>query len=618
MYKIKRLTQLVLLFFLSLFLTEEIVAQVTCSASAPPRVAVGNTFEYKVALNEKPSNIVSTSFADFRLVGGPQVSSSSSITIANGQTVQNFSYVYTYYLQAEKQGSFVIPGAVFTVKGQQVKSNNVTVNVVEASQSQQATQGRQSQPQSAPPTLDKDEVFIKAYASKTNPYQGEQITVTYKLYVGPSINGGYQIGNVNLPSQNGLWTYQLGDPNTDAPRTTETVNGKRYTVYEIRKMAVFPQKSGEITISPFEVDFHARIIYQVQGGRSIFDQFFGGGQRAQDYKLSIKSNSVKLNVKSLPAGNKPDDFSGLVGNFDIKSQLSRSELKSNDATNLTVTISGNGNIQHIEAPIIQFPPDFDVSEPKVTDNINTHGSTVSGSRVFEYVIIPRSHGKFTIPEAQFNYFDLRSNSYKTVSTETFDIQVEKGEGADVNTTSYSSHQKDIKILDRDIRFIKYSDRSFSKKSEPFFASTRYFIWLLLPVLLFALFLWIWHRQIKLRQNEILVRDKKANKVARKRLKKANKLINDPHSEAFYIEISKALWGYISDKFHIPLAQLSMQTVESKLKEKGLDEDSIQEFLSTLHRCEFARFAPGDPEQLKQEMYEQTLHFITNIEKNNKR
>lgn len=611
----------IVLLFLLLTSNYQAIAQVTCSATAPARVEMGRAFEYTITLNEQPSKMTAVNFTNFKVLNGPRTGTSFSSTFVNGQAQHSQSFSYTYILQPEKEGSFTIPGSEFIVNGNKIKSNNVTITVVQGSQSSQGGQtnqtrqgGQNQTAQSAAPEVSKDDVFVRGSASKTNSYQGEQVIVTYKLYISSAFNGGYQINNINLPTQSGLWSYQLGDQSAGAPKTTETVNNKQYTVFEIRRQAVFPQKTGEITITPMEIDFIGRVIFRTQSGGSLWDQIFGGGgQQAKDYDLNLVSNSIKLHVKPLPEKNKPDNFNELVGNFTIKSELSRSELKANDATNLIITISGSGNIQHVEALNIQFPADFDVTDPKISDNIHPGNSGITGSRSFEYVIIPRSQGNFTIPAATFSFFDLKTGSYKTLFTEEYHLKIEKGEGTGASAETFSN-QKDIKVLDRDIRFIKTSDHAYQKIRTPFFASSWYFTLILSPLFLFIIFLIIVRKQIEAKKNIIQTKDRKANKVARKRLKTAHKLLVGNDTEAFYIEISKVLWGYMSDKFHIPLSQLSMESVEERLQKKGLPQESIQEFTHTLQRCEFARFSPEDPEKLKHEMYDLTHSFITKIEK----
>ncbi|MCQ2285869.1 MAG: BatD family protein [Bacteroidales bacterium] len=588
-------------------------AQVNCKASAPSQVSVGQSFNFSITLNEQ-GKVIATNFNGFDVLGGPNTSSSTSMSITNGTVTKSSSYTYSYVLQATKEGSFTIPPVTMNVNGKQVKSNSVTITVVKGNNtnSSNGTRTNRNQQQAAP-NFDKSDVFVKAYASKDNPYQGEQVIITHKLYVGQGVNGGYQVNGATMPSQKGFWTYTLGDPDAEAPAKTEVLNGKRYTVHEIRRTAAFPQQSGSLTVTPFELDFMCRVIYQVQTNDP-FDFFFGGGQRAQDYNWKIKSNSLKINAKPLPENGRPADFSGVVGDFTMTATLSRNELKANDATNLIITIKGNGNIQHIEALPIDFPSDFDVTDPKISDNINTMGNGVTGSRSFEYVIIPRSAGNFTIPSSTFSYFDSKSGKYKTLETPEFKLKIAKGDGN--SGVVSSSNKKDIKKLWTDIRFIKAVNNGFSLKHLPLFGTPWYFLGLLLPLILFILFIIIWRKKIEERQNVAETRNRRANKVARKRLKNAEKLLKTNEKEAFYVEISRVLWGYMSDKFKIPLAQLSMETVEAKLREKSLSEEAIQDFISTLDQCEFARFAPGDASEMMHNMYDLSMQFITKIEKKN--
>lgn len=599
-----------------LLISVNVSAQVTCKASAPSQVAVNQTFYLSFALNAKADKVASISFNTFDVLGGPSQSYSSSTSIVNGKMSSTTSYTYTYILQATKEGSYTIPAVTFVVDGKQVKSNPLNIKVVASSSGANSGSGagQSARSQSASTSFDKKDVFVKTFASKSNPYQGEQVVVTHKLYVGTSVNGGFRVEKVDMPTQSGFWSYTLGDPNADAPHTVETVNGKKYNVYEIRRTALFPQKSGKLTVSPMKIDLLCRVIYQVRSN-DFWDDFFGGGQRSQDYHLNLSSNSITLNVKDLPQKGRPENFSGVVGSFDIKSHLTRNELKTNDAANLIVTIEGTGNLQHIEALPINFPPDFDVTEPKITDNINTRGNVVTGSRSFEYILIPRSVGEFVIPATEFVYFDNNSGRYKTLSTEEYQFKVAKG-ASDSGVATTVANKKDVQILDRDIRFIKSVNDGFKPAGNRFFGTWLYWLLLLLPFLVQGIFIVIWKQQIENRRNVAQLKDRRANKVARKRLKKAGKLLADHSKEEFYVEISRALWGYMSDKFHIPLAQLSLETVELKLKEKQLSEDSINDFMATLNQCEYARFAPGDSAALMNEMYEASLQFITRIEQKN--
>lgn len=587
-----------------LFATVSAYTQTTCTATAPAKVGINEAIQYTVKLNEKPSKIVSQDFGTFTLAGGPSQGSSTSISFINGQQSMKSEYSYTYTLKPSKLGEASIPGVTFLVNGKQVKSNAVTVTVTQENQRQQQQQQRRSswwdwdmpsaQPQQQ--QLSKDDVILKASSSKTNPYEGEEVIITHKLYLSSNIQNFQPTGN-EFPSQPDLWTYTLGDPEAEPKHTVETLNGKRYNVFELRKTAVYPQKTGEITITPLELE----------GIVTIPSGWFG-----RQEKMNLKSNSVTLNVKPLPQG-KPMGYSGLVGKFTLKSSLTKNELATNDATNLVITVSGSGNIQHIEDLNINFPTDFDVTDPAISDRVQTGGSSVSGSRSFEYVIIPRAAGTFTIPAAEFSYFDLATHSYKTLTTESYTVTVTKGAGEE-NTVEGNSFKQDIQILDKDIRYIKNGHHSIVPAGKHFFGTLPYWILLFLPLFLFVLLLIVWRKRIHNRENVVQLRDRRANKVARKSLKKAKALLASNKEEEFYVEISRALWGYMSDKFHIPLADLSMDTVRNRLSEKGVAEEDIEEFVSTLNECEFARFAPNSGHDLMNHLYDLSLQFITKIEK----
>ncbi len=423
------------------FFTLSLQAQVTCKATAPSQVPNGEYFKYKVVLNEKASKITSVSFPNFDVVNGPSTEMSSSFSMSNGKTTRSETYSYTYTLQAKKEGTFTIPSTVFTVNGKSVKSNSVQVKVVAAG----ARQNNASQQGGA--KFNQKEVLLRASASKSKPYLGEQVVVTYKLYIPPTVNGGFQVSNTTMPSQPNVWSIELGDPNSDATRYAETLNGVRYTVYEVKQHAIFPQKSGSISITPMEMEILCRIIYRQSSGDPFYDRVFGN-QRSQDYNLKISSNQLKLEVLPLPEAGKPDAYTDIVGDYTLKTKLSRNELNVNDATNLTLTISGSGNLQHIESLPINFPPDFDVADPQITDKINTKGNSVTGSRSFEYVIIPRNGGEFTIDPIDFAFFNPKSKQYKTLTTELLTLKVE-GEASEAITAS-TTNQKNIKILGNDI------------------------------------------------------------------------------------------------------------------------------------------------------------------------
>ncbi|HOS16419.1 MAG TPA: BatD family protein [Bacteroidales bacterium] len=604
----------VVLLIVGLFISTSLQAQnIQVKASAPNQVGVGQSFRLTYSCNERISSVDVPKTNAFTLLSGPQTSSSSSMQIINGQMTSSSTYSWTYIMQADKEGTYDIPGAIVNVNGKGIRSNSVRIQVI-ASSSQQAQQGNNQRPSAQSQTFDKNDFFIKAFVSNTNPYVEEQVIIQYKLYLGPQAQR-YQASIRKLPSSTGFWTYDLNDKDAEPARTTETINGKKYTVMDLYAVAVFPQKTGKLSISPLEVQTIVQVVMQQQQRSNnpwdVFfnDPFFGGG-RVQNIELELKSNPVTLNVKELPK-NKPVDFSGLVGNFTMKASLSRNKLSTDNATNFSITISGSGNLQHIQAPEIEFPSDFDVHEPNIMDNIQKGANGVSGSRTFEYVIIPRNPGDFVIPAANFSYYDKTKKQYVTLTTNEIPLKVEKGKGQAGQYYS-SSNKKNVQIIGTDIRYIKTTDTQLKTKHNAFFLTPLYWLLLFLPFIGFVLFVILLRKQIENKKNMAKIKDKKASKLARKRLLKAEKYMKSGNNEQFYIEISQALWGYISDKFHIPLVELSLDTTRRKLEERNLKPELIDECMNVLNQCEYERFAPAS-DTTAQMLYEMSFRFITAIE-----
>lgn len=597
-------------------LSTQIHAQVTCTAKAPGQVSVGQAFYLTFELNEKADKLPAINFTNFKYAGGPNTEVLSNISIVNGSMSSVQVYRYTYTLIAEKEGTFTLPAVTFSVKNQSVKSNSLSIAVTASaapSQNQQTYDNRQS---TTVQGFNKEDFFIKAFVSNASPYVGEQVIVSYKLYLGPQTYG-YRNQITSRPIAQGFWTYDLESKDENAGKKEEIIDGKKFTVIDMFSMVVFPQKSGKLTISPLETDMIIQVVVQQQQrqrSNDIFDLFFSdpfsGGNRVQNMELKLSSNPVTIQATDLPKANQPYEFSELVGDFKLSAKLSRDKLAAHDAANLTVTISGSGNLQYIEPLNFSFPSDIAVHDPVIRDNINVSSSGVSGSRTFEYVLIPEVEGDYIIPSASFSYFDKRKKSYITLNTPEFTLAVEKGQAS--NTVSFSGNKTDIKVLGSDIHHIKMN-RDLQKQQAHFFLSPVYWIALFLPVMLLALFIILFRKKIESRKNIVLLRDKKASKTAKKRLRKAEKLLHGKQDEAFYIEISKVLWGYISDKFHIPLGQLSLESAYQKLSERNMREDSINEFIHTLQDCEYVRFSPFS-DITPDKMYERTFNFITKIER----
>lgn len=609
----KKYIVLIILFLtkLNIIVAEDIKFSASASSTT---VGTGQQFSVTFSINTGDGrNFKAPSFKGFSVLSGPNQSSSSSTQIINGSFSQTVSFSYTYYLQAGNEGTYTIGPAYINVGGKTYESNPITIKVVKdnsASQNRSNQGNNQGQNQQSASFSDKD-IFLRASISNASPYMGEQIIVTYKLYTSVGISQ-YSINKT--PSNKGLWSEDLTKENERPKQYKEYIDGKQYIVAEIKKVAMFPQESGNLTIEPLEVDVIAQIPVQRRRTNTIFDFFDDPfGSSVQNIKKTIKSNSSVIRVKPLPTASKPDDFSGAVGNFTFSSNLSKNEVKANDAINLKITVSGRGNIKLIDKFDITFPTDFETYDPKITDNINKSDNGISGTKTFDYLLIPRNQGNFTIKPIKFTYFDLNKGKYVTLTSPEYNIKVDKGDGKTSATTLTTVNKEDIKYIGSDIEHIKTKPNKLKPEGQFFFLSKLYFTLLVIPVILFIAALIFRRKHLKLRGNVALLRNKKATKIARNRLKKAQKFLQNNDRNNFYNEISQALWGYLSDKFNIPLAELSMESVNQSLQNKLVDTATIEQLISVLNNCEFARFTPESESLNMKKIYNEAIDIIKKIE-----
>jgi hypothetical protein len=588
--------------------------QVEFRASAKTVVATGERFTVKYVLNAEGTNFKGPATSDFSIISGPNASTSSSIQIINGRVDRSVEYTYTYLMTASKEGTFTLPAASVKVEGKAYQSNALTIQVIKGPSGQQY-QGQQGTASQQKQGVSGDDVFIKAYLDKSNPVQGEQVIVTYKIYTRVPVS---QIEIKKLSSFSGFWSKSLLDDDAPLKQYKETINGEEYVVADFRKIALFPLKSGELSIDPLELNCVAQVQQkgQKRWGDPFFDNFFNDSffNRYQNVQLALKSNPLTIRVAPLPSAGKPADFSGAVGTFRFNSSLDKTSLKTNEAINLKFTVSGKGNIELVEDLKIKFPPDFEVYDPKINNDLSITAAGISGTRTLEYLIIPRTPGKFRIDPVKFSYFDLDRREYVTLSSQPYTIDVEKGEGSSSNITYSGVNQEDIQYIGSDVRHIKTGRPALKLIGASFFGSTLYYLLLVIPLLLFVLFIVVYKNELKKRSNISLMRNLKATKIATKRLRMANKYLREKKKEEFYIEISQALWGYLSDKFTIPQAELSMDSIQAALTNKGIEQPIIDQFMEVLGKCEFARFAPGDSTEQMEMSYTDAMEIISKVER----
>lgn len=593
--------------------------EVTLTGSAKTTVSVGESFTLTYTLNSQGTDFRGPRLTGFDVISGPFTSTSSSIQSYNGRTTVSVHYSFQYILQANREGTFDIPPATVNVDRRTITSNSITIKVMKTGTAQPGnSQGQQygnSQQQSNVQTGPND-VMLKAYVSNTNPLQGEGISVTYKIFTKVPVS---QIMFSKEPSFPGFWSQSLTKEKEKLQQYTQVIDGQQYIVADLRKYTLFPLKSGRLTIEPLEMVCQAQIKRQSKSrtGDPFFDDFFNDSFFNTSYtpvEKSLRASPLVINVKPLPSAGVPGDFAGAVGNFTFHTELDRTRVKTNEAINLKCVVSGEGNLQLIDKLNFTFPPDFETYDPKVSNDIRSSEKGVSGSQVFEYLIIPRKPGKFILKAVPFSFFDLKKMKYVTLTSPEYTIEVEKGTGEAANITYTGSNHEEIKYIGSDIRHIKNQAFDVRKSGEYFFGSLAFLLWLVIPLALFFIFIILFRKFSKRRSDVVLMKNLRATKIARKRLRKAELFLKEQKQEEFYVEISQALWGYLGDKFSLPVAELSIDNVKQTLISKQVSEDLIQNFIDTLNNTEYARFAPGEKSGNMERVFNEGLAVISRIER----
>lgn len=586
---------------------------ITFTANAPEVVVSGDQFRLSYTINsQKVRDFRAPSIQGFEVLMGPSRSTQSSTQIINGNVTSTSTITFTYILMAGKEGTYKIPGATIVADDNNYTSNSVEIKVLPPDQSSSnagsGSSARSSRNQANSGKITDKELFMTATASKTNVYEQEAILLTYKVYT--------QVNLTNLrgdiPDLKGFHTQEVELPNQKT-FTLEHYNGRNYNTTVWRQLVLFPQQTGKIEIP--SVTFEGTVS-QMVASADPFDAFFNGGNYVNINK-NIVTPKLTIDVKELPAG-KPANFSGGVGEFTLSSSISTQKLKTNDAVTIKLVISGTGNMKLINTPEVGFPQDFEIYDPKVDNKFNLTRNGLAGSKVIEYLAIPRHAGTYTIPPIEFSYFDLKSQSYKTLKTDAYTLNVAKGEGNSDQVVANFTNKEDLKVLGQDIRYIKTGDTQLTKKDDYFFGSTSYYLWYIVPLTLFIALMIINRKQAMENANVAKVRTKKANKVATKRMKNAGKLLAEKKSEAFYDEVLKALWGYISDKLSMPVSQLSKDNIEEELQKHQVADELIKEFINNLNECEFARYAPGNQDEKMDKIYSSAIDVISKMENSIKR
>ncbi len=603
--------QLVTYFFILFAIVSVKAEQTRFVMSAPNAVEVGKQFRLSFTINERGTNLKLPDLSNFDVLMGPSTGQSTSISTINGKTTQETTFSYTYILRAKQEGKFEIRPASIEVNGKIFESNSLTVQVVKAQArpaQPQANNPGQSQGASQNVDLGRDNLFVKVEMNKNNVYRGEQIISTVKLYVNPNIPvAGFD--EVNLPTYEGFYTQDVEIPQ-QINFTREVYDGKIYQVGILKKTILFPQQNGRLTVEPFKMTL---LVQQQVKQRSFFDDFFNSFRTV---KASIVSEAVAVNVKDLPAA--PASFMGGVGNFTVNSDISSEDVTTNDAVTLKVTINGTGNIRLIKSPELKLPTDFEVYDPRTTDNVRATSNGVSGTKTIEYLFQPRFEGDYTIPAIPITFFNPATGSFETKSTSEYVLHVKKGAQEQSTTVVSSLRKQDVQLIGQDIRFIKVGIPVFKLRGHTFFGSTFFYLIYAISAVLFVILFVVYRKKAKENANIALMRNKKANKVARKRLKEAAGYMKQNNNEAFHESILKAFQGYLSDKLGIPIADLNRESAVAGLQKKKVDQAIIDDLNEIVDQCEFARYAPSGGSEARSELYKKAESTMGRMEKQIKR
>lgn len=609
----KRLFNIVILFSLALSVFAE---DVEFRAQAPSQVIVGKPFQLTYSVNQRAKDLQAPEFTDFDYLAGPYTSQSSSTSFVNGKRTSSFQLTYTYTLMATKEGTFTIQPAKITVSGEQYTSNGVRITVLPTDEqpttnSQSAAASRQTTNQSAQTSsqTSSENIFVRTIVSKTKVHEQEAILLSYKLYFA-GVDVAQLTNNTKLPEYTGFLKQDIeqGEIQTEL----EHYNGRNYQTATLYRTLLYPQHSGDIVIDPatFEAVLRVQTRSQV---RSIFDDFFGS---YTNVTKALKAPGATIHVAALPAG-KPAGFSGGVGRFTMSSAISGTELKTNEAVTIKIDIQGTGNMKLLKTPVVDWPEGFEAYDPKVSNNFKTTTSGVSGKKEIEYLAIPRASGDYVIPSIAYSYFDIQDNQYKTLRTPEYTLHVTKGAGGDDASQTVVQNfvnKEDVQQFGSDIRYIHSNADNGKAKVESglVYGSLAYWLFYLIPLLIAIVLLIIFRKQIRENADINLVRYKRANKVAQKRLKAAAKLLAEGNKTAFYEEIERAAVSYLSDRLSIPTADLSKDTIAEILRSKNVPDNLIHEVKDVLATAEFARYAPSADSQM-QTLYDRTTNIINQLE-----
>ena len=581
------------------------------TADAPNAVVMGQQFRLSYTINTHNAKSFRVgNITDFDILMGPSQSTSTSTYTVNGQRTVSKTLTYTCVLRPKKEGTFTIPAATIVAEGKQMKSKELTVKVLppdkQASQVQRSGSQSRGAATSQTGQIGDDDLFMVATVNKKKVYEQEAVLLTYKIYTAVNLT------NVSgkMPDLKGFHTQEVELPSSsNREYELEHYKGRNYRTIVYSQYVLFPQHSGQLEIP--SITFEGTVAQRVQN-YDPFEAFFNGGSGYVNVQKPIRTPKLTIDVSPLPSG-KPASYCGGVGEFSISSTISANELTENEAVTIKLIISGTGNMKLVKTPEVKFPADFEVYDPKVDNKFTLKTGGLSGNKVIEYLAIPRHAGNYTIPPVEFSYFDIKSGTYNTLATPEYTLKVAKGSGTSVSAPVSYVSKEELRLLGQDIRYINLGEAKYRVKGEYLYGTTRYWLWYIIPFAVFVVVVLVYRKQAVENANIVKMKNKKAGKVATRRLKVAKLKMQQKDKSGFYDEILKALWGYLSDKLCMPVSELSKDNIVTKLAKYQVSEDLTKECVDLVSECEFARYAPMLSDSVEDKVYDKVAALMNQLE-----
>lgn len=586
---------------------------VTFEVNTPLIVSTGEMFRVEfIITNGKPDSdtFVAPDFAGLDVLAGPTTSQARSYQNINGVASHTSTFTITYVVTAQNAGNLTIGSASVEVDGKSYKTKATPIEVVEQSRKQEQEAAAQ-QGSAVNNQIAQDDILLRLNLSRSAVYKGEPIRASLTLYTRAGIAG---FEDVKLPSFNGFWSQELPTDNYQAKR--ETLDGKVYDSQIIKEWLLYPQQSGTLSIEPADITAVAQVVMRTNRN---FDPFFGGGAEVYNVKRKLTTGQINVAVKDLPAG-APASFNGAVGKFTMSATQPSTQLKANSAATYTVKISGTGNLTFLQTPKLTLPSSFELYNVRQTESIQTSVNGTSGYKQFEYPFIARAEGEYDIEPIEFTFFSPEKEGYVTLSTDALKVNVAPDGAAGAVTPQQiitGTSKEGVRQLGSDIRFIKLGKAQLSSSVAPLMMSSTYFMLLALIVVLFVGLYLLLGKMIKDSKNTVLLRNRRANKVAVQRFRQAEKYMREMNRHAFYEEMLRALWGYMSDKLNIPVSNLTKEGIREELQRRGCPQQDAQHFTEIITRCDEAQYSPAEWVQMN-DVYAEGVRIISRIEQAIKR